>query len=30
MRMRGWVDGVSQRINVTSFDCEIATQPAVA
>jgi hypothetical protein len=30
IRMRGWVDGASQRISVTSFACGIATQPAVA
>lgn len=30
IRMRGWVDGVSQRIRVTSLLCGIATQPAVA
>ena len=30
MRMRGWADGVSQRMSVTSFDCAIATHPAVA
>lgn len=30
IRMRGWVDGASQRIRVTSLLCGIATQPAVA
>ena len=30
MRMRGWVPGPIQRMSETSFDWEIATQPAVA
>jgi hypothetical protein len=30
IKMRGWVDGASQRIRVTSLACGIATQPAVA
>jgi len=30
MRIRGWALGVSHFMSVTSFDCEIATQPAVA
>ncbi|MDT4901771.1 MAG: hypothetical protein QOJ78_2701 [Pseudonocardiales bacterium] len=30
MRIRGWVEGVSQRMIEMSLVCEIATQPAVA
>jgi hypothetical protein len=29
MRMRGWADGVSHRMRLTSLDCGMATQPAV-